>query len=243
MSDPAGARVLSVRTFMAGPDAVVEVRDTGPGIPSELAGRIFEPFFTTKSVDKGSGLGLSQVYGFVQQSDGKIDLASEDGAGTTFRIRLPIRKDAVAAEAGIAATDRLLVSSPSVLLVEDNADVAVVVTDYLAQLKCKVGHASSAEEGLKLLADRHFDVVLSDIVMPGMSGLEMARRIRERHPDIPIILASGYSDKAELALSEGFALIRKPYAPEALVRAINQAFDSRETLDRKKPNDIEAPIG
>jgi two-component system NtrC family sensor kinase len=232
---PDGGRIeieVAEETQGAEPVALITVRDTGHGIPPAIRDRIFEPFFTTKPVDKGSGLGLSQVYGFVQQSNGKIDLASEHGVGTTVRISLPLCKDAVAADPS-TTTDRLIFSSPSVLLVEDNADVAVVAADYLDQLKCKVVHASSAEEALKLLAEQGFDLVLSDIVMPGMSGLEMARRIRERHPDIPIILASGYSDKAELAVSDGFSLIRKPYAPQALVRAINQALGERRGLDKK----------
>jgi two-component system NtrC family sensor kinase len=232
---PGGGRIeieVSEETQGAESVALITVRDTGHGIPLSIRDRIFEPFFTTKPIDKGSGLGLSQVYGFVQQSDGKIDLSSEDGAGTTFRISLPLCNGTVLADTA-AAADHLLVPPPCVLLVEDNADVATVAADYLDQLKCKVVHASSSEEALKLLADRRFDLVLSDIVMPGTSGLELARQIKERHPDIPIILASGYSDTAELAVGEGFSLIRKPYAPEALVRAINQVFRPQVGLDRK----------
>jgi two-component system NtrC family sensor kinase len=232
---PGGGRIeIGVSEEKQGGESValITVHDTGHGIAPSIRDRIFEPFFTTKPVDKGNGLGLSQVYGFVQQSDGKIDVTSEDGAGSTFRISLPLSNGALMTDTAVAA-DQLLVPPPCVLLVEDNADVAIVAADYLDQLKCKVLHANSAEEALRILADRRFQVVLSDIVMPGMSGLEMARRIRERHPDIAIILASGYSDKAELAVSEGFSLIRKPYAPEALVRAINQVLCAQEDLGRK----------
>jgi two-component system NtrC family sensor kinase len=232
---PNGGRIdIDVAEETDGTDlaALITVRDTGHGIPASIQDRVFEPFFTTKAIDKGSGLGLSQVYGFVQQSNGKIDLTSEEGVGTTFRISLPVSDAAAPAGAATTAADGLLVSPPSVLLVEDNADVATVAADYLEHLKCKVAHVSSAEKATELLADRHFDLVLSDIVMSGMSGLELARSVREHHPDIPIILASGYSDQAEIAVSEGFALIRKPYTPEALVSAMNQAFCS-PNLSRK----------
>ena len=131
------------------------------------------------------------------------------------------------------AEKSLAVSPPSVLLVEDHPDVAAVARDYLEQLQCAVEHASSAESAMEMLSRRHFDLILSDIVMAGMSGLELARSIRRQHPDSRIILASGYSDKAAMAVSEGFALIRKPYSLETLVRAINQVLDGPQPFDRK----------
>jgi two-component system, NtrC family, sensor kinase len=113
----------------------------------------------------------------------------------------------------------------TVLLVEDHPDVSAVATDYLGQFGCKVLMAASAEVAIETLQMRRdVDLVLSDIVMPGMIGLELGRLIREHHPEIPVILASGYSDKAEAAVNEGFTLIRKPYPPEALGRALNASL-------------------
>jgi two-component system NtrC family sensor kinase len=109
-------------------------------------------------------------------------------------------------------------SISKVLLVEDNAEVATVATDYLSELDLEVVHASSAEAAIPLLShDSHIGLVLSDIVMPGMTGLDLARHIRQQHPDLPIILATGYSDKADLAIADGFPLIKKPYSIDTLV--------------------------
>jgi two-component system, NtrC family, sensor kinase len=197
---------------------VIEFADTGTGIPESIRERIFEPFFTTKAVDKGTGLGLSQVYGFVQQSNGKIVFSSEARAGTTFRLFLPLCSEAPRPRPEHVAEIRSRESQPAtVLLVEDHPDVSTVATDYLEQYGCKVVQANSAEVAIDALNKRHdIDLVLSDIVMPGMSGLELGRLVREYHPEIPVILVSGYSDKAAVATQEGFTLVRKPYSPEVL---------------------------
>jgi two-component system NtrC family sensor kinase len=137
---PKGGRItieVADQTIDAKPMALISVRDTGHGIASSIRDRIFEPFFTTKPVDKGSGLGLSQVYGFVQQSNGKIDVASKVGAGTTFNILLQISEDNVVADRMMKAEDRLIISSPSVLVVEDNVDVTIVAVDYLEHVNAK----------------------------------------------------------------------------------------------------------
>jgi two-component system, NtrC family, sensor kinase len=203
--------------------AFIDFTDTGSGIPEAIRERVFEPFFTTKTVDKGTGLGLSQVYGFVKQSDGSITVSSEPGVQTTFRLLLPICPDAPAPkQIEIPDGQPARLRHATVLLVEDHPDVSVVAADYLDQFGCKVLKADSAEIAIESLQKRRdIDLVLSDIVMPGMSGLELGRLIREHHPEIPVILASGYSDKAAAALNEGFVLIRKPYSPEALGRVLN----------------------
>jgi two-component system, NtrC family, sensor kinase len=203
--------------------AFIDFTDTGSGIPEAIRERVFEPFFTTKTVDKGTGLGLSQVYGFVKQSDGTITVSSDPGVRTTFRLLLPICPDAPAPkQSEIPDGQPARLRHATVLLVEDHPDVSVVAADYLDQFGCKVLKADSAEIAIESLQKRRdIDLVLSDIVMPGMSGLELGRLIREHHPEIPVILASGYSDKAAAALNEGFVLIRKPYSPEALGRVLN----------------------
>jgi two-component system NtrC family sensor kinase len=207
--------------------AVIEFADTGSGIAESIRERIFEPFFTTKAIDKGTGLGLSQVYGFVQQSNGTITVSSEVGAGATFRMVLPTCAEAPRPKSADLAEDRSnAVGSTTVLLVEDHPDVSFVAADYLEQYGCTVVQANSAEAAIDALNNRQdIDLVLSDIVMPGMSGLEFGRLVREYYPEIPVILASGYSDMAAVARAEGFTLIQKPYSPEALKKIIVAVLD------------------
>src|SRR5207248_3017929 len=178
--------------------AFIELSDTGVGIPDSIRERIFEPFFTTKSVDKGTGLGLSQVYGFVQQSNGAITVSSAPGGGATFRIVLPISADAPAPRSAQPFEGGSKeVGGATVLLVEDHPDVSIVAADYLEQSGCEVLLANSAEAAIDVLNKRHgIELVLSDIVMPGMSGLELGRLVREYHPEMPVILGSGYTYKA-----------------------------------------------
>jgi two-component system, NtrC family, sensor kinase len=210
--------------------AVIDFADTGSGIPETIRERIFEPFFTTKTVDKGTGLGLSQVYGFVQQSNGTISVSSQVGGGTTFRLFLPLCPEAPK-PATVKNLDRPtdVMQQATVLLVEDHPDVLIVAADHLEQLGCKVVQANSAAIAIDALNSRRhdFDLVLSDIVMPGMGGLELGRLIREHHPEIPVILASGYSDKVALATQEGFTLIRKPYSPEVLKPILDSVLNAR----------------
>jgi two-component system NtrC family sensor kinase len=212
--------------------AIIEFADTGVGISETIRERIFEPFFTTKTVDKGTGLGLSQVYGFVQQSNGSISVSGTAGGGATFRIALPISTDSPRPKLAPSAEDSMKqFSHATVLIVEDNSDVAIVAADYLEQYGCKVVRAASAEAAIDTLNKRRdIDLVLSDIVMPGMSGLELGRLVREYHPEIRVVLASGYSDKAAVATEEGFALIRKPYSPEALSRALAEVMKENSPM-------------
>ena len=207
--------------------AEIVFADTGSGIPDDIRDRIFEPFFTTKTVDRGTGLGLSQVYGFVQQSNGAIAVSSTMGHGTTFTIRLPVTEEALEAAPSTEAAARAL-PAMTVLLVEDNEDVAVVAADILRGLGCTVITASSGEQAVEMLnARRDIDAIFSDVVMSGMSGLELARLAREHHPDIPVVLASGYSDSMAAALDEGFTLLRKPYTPAQVSEALAQGAAAR----------------
>jgi two-component system, NtrC family, sensor kinase len=222
----------AAREGSPGDTAFLEFADTGIGIPDSIRERIFEPFFTTKSVDKGTGLGLSQVYGFVQQSNGSITVSSQAGAGAIFRIVPPTSREAPRPKSADLVHGRSKqVGHITVLLVEDHPDVSIVAADYLEQFGCKVVLASSAEAAIDALNKRHdIDIVLSDIVMPGMSGLELGRLVREYHPEIPVILASGYSDKTAAATEEGFTLIRKPYSPEALERILAAILDKTREI-------------
>jgi two-component system NtrC family sensor kinase len=238
---PDGGRItISVRTaeldenaaanVLIGKVAVIAFSDTGSGIADDIRDRIFEPFFTTKKVDRGTGLGLSQVYGFVQQSKGAITVASQPGAGTTFELVLPRCDEGLQAESKAADDAAPPVKPATVLLVEDHPDVSAVGSDYVEQCGFKVVCAASAEIAVDILNQRSdIDLVFSDIVMPGMSGLELGRLIREHHPETPVVLASGYSDRAAAAIEEGFVLLQKPYSLEALRKSLAEAMQPDAT--------------
>jgi PAS domain S-box-containing protein len=205
------------------------VRDTGGGMPPEVMERVFEPFFTTKDVGKGSGLGLAQVYGFATQSAGSVGINSEPGRGTIVTLRLPRshRQPVVAAEP-IHPAAAVPVLPPQdgrrghVLLVEDDKQVAALTREILDSIGFEVTHAPSAGAALDALAGGlNIDVVFSDIMMPGgMSGLDLARELRRKRPDLPVVLTTGYEGAAGRVEREGVALIRKPYEIEALTIAL-----------------------
>jgi two-component system, NtrC family, sensor kinase len=216
---------------LTGEFAVIAFSDTGSGIADDIRDRIFEPFFTTKKVDRGTGLGLSQVYGFAQQSKGAITVSSRPGTGTTFELFLPCCDEALQLESKAASDTLPLVKPATVLLVEDHPDVSAVGSDYVEQCGFKVVCATSAEVAVDILNQRSdIDLVFSDIVMPGMSGLELGRLIREHHPETPVVLASGYSDRAAVAIKEGFTLLQKPYSLEALRKSLAEAMQSPEPI-------------
>jgi two-component system, NtrC family, sensor kinase len=225
---------LACETFRRGGDGpdglegeyvAIRVHDTGIGISTENKARIFEPFFTTKDAGKGTGLGLSQAYGFARQSGGTLTVASEFGKGTTFTLWLPRTHEPIEATVPhMTGPVPRLAQGEQALLVEDNAEVAEVGASYLAQLGFSVVHAPDADGALRKLRDGRFDIVLSDIVMPGgLSGLDLARTLRQHHPELPLVLATGYSGRASEAVAEGFVLLAKPYSLSALTRAIQSA--------------------
>jgi two-component system, NtrC family, sensor kinase len=206
---------------LQGEFAALSVSDTGSGVAAEIRERIFEPFFTTKPLDKGTGLGLSQVYGFVTQSQGRVTVASQPGRGATFTMFLPVSTEAPEVSTSSVPRPAASLDQRRVLLVEDNPDVATVAADYLEQCGCHVVKAENAEAAVETLNRRRdIDLVFSDIAMPGMSGLELGRLVRDHHPEIPVVLATGYSDKAARAVEEGFLLLEKPYSLEAMQRSL-----------------------
>jgi PAS domain S-box-containing protein len=196
----------------------VSVRDTGTGIPPDVLSKIFDPFFTTKPVGKGTGLGLSQVHGFAHQAGGTVKVTSELGNGTEVMILLPHESSAPQFDdIRPAESDG---SSGTVLLVEDNPDVASVSMSLLEQLGYTVQRVADAESALRALEHDGVDFVFSDIVMPGkMDGLALAHRLREIRPDLPVLLATGYSDAALNARGD-FPILRKPYEIHELSQAI-----------------------
>jgi CheY-like chemotaxis protein len=195
----------------------IEFSDTGMGIPPNLLSKIFDPFFTTKEVGKGTGLGLSQVYGFAHQAGGTVRAESKVGEGTTITICLPpcFEKEIVGKE--MSAADTSHTQRPTVLVVDDNADVAEVTSSLFEHLGYSTVYRDSAEAALKLLAEgTKFDLVFSDIVMPGtIDGVGLASEIRARYPQLPVILTTGYSDAAR-AVPAGLRILRKPFDTDAL---------------------------
>ena len=196
----------------------IKVRDTGIGIPDDVLAKIFDPFFTTKPIGKGTGLGLSQVHGFAHQAGGTVAVESELGKGTSFTVCLP-RSTATVKTRPEEVCRR---GSGTVLLVEDNPDVANASTGLLEELGYAVRWASDVETALGELAVNGIDLVLSDIVMPGkIDGLELARVLKQRHPWLPILLATGYSDAARNVGAE-FPILRKPYQIHELNEALSR---------------------
>jgi two-component system NtrC family sensor kinase len=203
----------------------VSVDDTGVGIPQEQFGRIFEPFFTTKEVGQGTGLGLSQVFGFAKQSGGEVMVASEVGKGSSFTLYLPRvlrgdRPQQVVAEEAPPVDGHGM----SVLVVEDNIEVGTFTTDALTELgyaNTLVGSAIDALAELNRNPGR-YDVVFSDVVMPGMTGIDLAKEIRRRYFDLPVVLTSGYSQMLSQNGNYGFELLQKPYSIEQLARALHK---------------------
>ena len=202
------------------------ISDTGLGIPADILPRVFDPFFTTKEVDKGAGLGLSQVYGFVQQSGGRMTVQSELGHGALMTLYLP------RATADLTAPMQPPPLSPpsalDILCVEDNPDVADVAIGLLEHLGHHVQIVNSATAALRMLEHGpQPDLVFSDIVMAGeMDGLALARQIRKRWPVLPVLLATGYSKRAE-AIGHEFPILGKPYQIAELTGALSAAIAAK----------------
>lgn len=214
---------------IAGDYVRLSVVDTGVGMSPEILSRVFEPFFTTKEVGKGSGLGLAQVHGFATQSRGTVRIRSEVGRGTSIELYLPRSLSIPSRERHLIDLNMVRPKKSNhgrILLVEDDDEVAALVSEMLGQLGYEVTHAASGAAALGALADgRAVDLVFSDIMMPGgMNGVELAREIKRRRSDIPVLLTSGYSEAAvqdaELA---GLQILPKPYHIDELAAALSAA--------------------
>jgi len=211
---------------LTGDFVALSLIDTGTGIAPETLARVFEPFFTTKPVGKGTGLGLSHVHGFAHQSGGAATVTSEVGKGTVVTIYLPRAQSEAEQAAGGGEAVIAAPAQGTVLVVEDSREVAEVTSALLEQLGYRVVRAENAAEALRHLEQGiAFDLMLSDIVMPGaMDGMALAYLCRERFPQLPVLLTSGYS-QAALAADGHFDILRKPFELSALESAIEQALD------------------
>jgi len=209
----------------------LSILDTGCGMPPEVLARVFEPFFTTKDVGKGSGLGLPQVYGFAQQSGGRVSIDSEVGAGTEVTLLLPrsLQLPAACVDTAAVACERVdAAARGQVLLVEDDHEVAALTREMLTHLGFSVIYAASPAAALGALAnERSIDVVLSDILMPGgTNGLELAREIRRRQPALPVVLVTGYAEAVSGMEKDEFQLLHKPYSLDGLSHALGRVKHS-----------------
>jgi two-component system cell cycle sensor histidine kinase/response regulator CckA len=210
---------------------LLNVSDSGVGMDPATKARIFEPFFTTKEKGKGTGLGLSMVYGIVKQSNGYIDVSSEIGIGTSFEIYLPKVDDAIDI-ATTTVTSGSLRGSETILLVEDDPSLRVLAAHTLESFGYKVLEANSGAEALEICRQHEGQIhlLLTDVVMPGMSGRVLAEQLLPQRPQLKVIYMSGYTGQtvgAHGVLAEGSYFLPKPFTREALARKI------REVLDRK----------
>ncbi|WP_314947741.1 response regulator [Bradyrhizobium cosmicum] len=214
---------------IAGDYVRLSVVDTGVGMGLEILSRAFEPFFTTKEVGKGSGLGLAQVHGFATQSRGTVRIRSEVGRGTSIELYLPRSLSVPTRERHLIDLNMVRPRKTNrgrILLVEDDDEVAALVSEMLGHLGYEVTRAASGAAALGALADgRAVDVIFSDIMMPGgMNGVELAREIKRRRSDIPVLLTSGYSEAAvHDAALEGIQILPKPYHIDELAAALGAA--------------------
>ncbi|WP_201315930.1 PAS domain-containing sensor histidine kinase [Dyella sp. EPa41] len=206
---------------------VVEVADSGVGMEPAIKERVFEPFFTTKPIGQGTGLGLSMIYGFVQQSNGYIDLQSVPGSGTTISLYLPVAP-AVDEPASIQKDKAAPKGAGQlVLVVEDDDQVRLLVSFLLEELGYAVVTARDADAAMAHIASNRIDLLISDVGLPGMNGRQLAETFREGHPSTPVLLMTGYAESAAVRsafLGHNMSMIAKPFALEAFGKAVMDAF-------------------
>jgi len=210
---------------------MLAVSDTGTGMTPEVQARIFEPFFTTKPKGRGTGLGLATIYGIVKQNHGDIWVYSEPGKGTSFKVYLPHVDDApvaVPAKATTVPAGR----GETVLLVEDDHRVRKLARELLTRNGYDVIEGADAEDAIRVAAahPNPIDLLLTDVVMPGMSGRLLAQRLAEHHPHLKVLFMSGYTDDAIVhhgVLTPDIAFLQKPFTPSTFARAVRDVLDAR----------------
>ena len=219
----AQARALEIAP---GPFVELLVRDTGVGIPADVQGRIFEPFFTTKPKGAGTGLGLSMVYGFVRQSGGTVTVQSAPGQGSSFSLLLPRTDDTTSAP----VTPRTLVAATqgtgTVLIAEDERALRRLSATVLRQAGYQTIEASDGQQALDLFTVHAQSIVMvvTDVVMPRMGGIELAKRLRQMQPGVPLLFVTGYVEQSETLHEQGTPVLLKPFSPDALLKAVAAAL-------------------
>jgi two-component system, NtrC family, sensor kinase len=220
------------RLGLHGEFVVLSVADTGMGIEPQVAERVFEPFFTTKALGPGAGLGLSQVHGFAHQAGGAVDLESIVGEGTTIRLYLPAVRELADAKVpdDSRSEDLQVEASGRVLVVDDDEEVADLTGALLEGGGFAVTLAHRARAALDLLdAGEPVDLVLSDVVMPGMNGVQLAEEVRRRFPELPVLLTTGYSDELPSAAAQGLPILAKPFDADVLCARVADLLRSGTT--------------
>ena len=212
---------------------MIAVSDTGTGIPLAIRDKVFEPFFTTKDVGKGAGLGLSMIYGFIKQSNGDVEIDSEEGRGTTIRLYLP-RSEVEAAAAEPRAT-LLTGGSETILAVEDDDLVRNYVLAQLESLGYATLSARNSAEALSLVDQgAEFDLLFTDMIMPaGVSGDQLASEVLKRRPSVKVLYTSGYTDRgveSRAPPDPAVCFLNKPYRKVDLAQKIREALGSRSGL-------------
>ena len=209
----------------------VSLIDTGSGIAPEQLHRIFDPFFTTKEVGKGTGLGLSQVFGFAKQSGGEVIVESQPDAGSKFTLYLPQAMPVAVVDQPVLDPHQPQSDGDGarLLVVEDNLEIGEFSTQTLRELGYRIDWAKNGAQALAILAEQAptFQAVFSDVVMPGMNGVELALEIKRLYPHMPIVLTSGYSPALAQGNSQGFTFLQKPYSVEALARLLRSEINGR----------------
>ena len=238
LDDEYTSRHLGVRQ---GSYIMIAVNDTGLGMDPKTRARVFDPFFTTKEKDKGTGLGLSTVYGVVKQAGGAIDLYSEPLHGTSVKVYLPRSGDVSLIERSAPAPLDVAGGLETILVVEDEDAVRRLVRSTLERRGYRVLVASSGPEALRIASvEPSIDMLVTDLVMPQMSGLEVAKRVREDRPEIRVLFMSGYTDRSLQktgALPESTEFMQKPFTPAVLAARV------REVLDRADGENSQALSG
>jgi CheY-like chemotaxis protein len=225
-----------------GPYVMLVVSDTGIGMAAETQSRIFEPFFTTKGLGKGTGLGLSIVYGIVEQSGGHLKVESAPGQGTTFKIYLPQVKPAAKKTLSPPTSSLSGESSETILLVEDEASVRLITRRFLQERGYSILEASEAEEALRLCQEYtgQIDLLITDVVMPKLSGPELAKRLANLYPNLKILYISGYANeelREHQAQNVASLLLEKPFSLETLTRRVREILDRPNLYPEKKNQD------
>jgi CheY-like chemotaxis protein len=213
---------------------VLVVSDTGSGMAADVVERAFEPFFTTKGVGKGSGLGLSMIYGFAKQSRGHLKIYSEVGHGTTVRLYLPRGKALETAAAATAASTESQRGTETILVVEDDPDVRQLAVTQLRSVGYKVLEAPDGASAISLLgSEARVDLLFTDVVMPGgMTGQQLAQKARRQRPQLKVLFTSGYTPESVVhqgKLDAGIHLLSKPYRRDGLARKIREVLDNGTT--------------
>jgi CheY-like chemotaxis protein len=219
-----GATPWVARKRPEGKYVVVTVRDTGVGMDAEVLPHVFEPFFTTKGRAKGTGLGLATVYGVLQQHGGDVEVDSAPGEGTTFRLYFPMARQQ--AEPAASPATGKGPSALRILLVEDEPTVRALAGRILRRAGNEVTSAASPAEALELVGEEPPDLLVTDVLLPGMDGIELHRRLCERWPGLRVLLMSGFpggNARIEEAIARGDHFLQKPFGPADLLEKVRAA--------------------